>query len=120
MKNNIFYNIYSKNGLIRHYIVASLTSGHNIYNTNTCGGDNGSKSFYIFGKKPETAAISNTKDVLKTPAGNKWSYNGKGIWNPKGITNLLTIEASEIFDSFNTTTGEYVLKTGYENYGPQN
>ncbi len=120
MKNNIFYNIYSTNGLIRHYIVASLTSGHNIYNTSNCGSGNGSKSFYIFGDKPGTAIISNTKDVLKTTAGNKWSYNGKGIWNPKGITNLLPIEESEIFDSFNTTTGEYVLKTGYENYGPQN
>lgn len=123
MKNNIFYNIYSKNGLIKHYILSSLESGHNIYNTTTCG--TGSKSFYIFGNKPESATITNSQDVLKTTPfsgkekGKEWAYNGKGIWNAAGITNYIPIESSEIFSDFNTTTGEYTLNSGYESYGPQ-
>lgn len=128
MKNNIFYNIYSTNGLIRHYILSSLESGHNIYNTTTCG--TGSKSFYIFGNKPESATITNSQDVLKTTPfsgkekgkekGKEWAYNGKGIWNAAGITNYIPIESSEIFSDFNTTTGEYTLNSGHESYGPQN
>lgn len=119
MKNNIFYNIYSTNGLIRHYILSSLESGHNIYNTTTCG--KGSKSFYIFGNKPASSTINNSKDVLKTTqvSGKEWAYNGKGMWNAAGITNYIPIESSEIFSDFNTTTGEYTLNSGYESYGPQ-
>lgn len=119
MKNNIFYNIYSTNSLIKHYIVTSLSSGHNIYNTTTCGTGTGSKSFAIYGKKPAGAVITNDGDILKVSDETQWSYNFSGTWNASGVTNKLTSETNDIFSSFNTTTGEYVLNAAYTSFGPQ-
>jgi hypothetical protein len=118
MRNNIFYNITSTNGLLRHYQVTSLTIGKNIYVTPSTGTVT-SKSYYLFSSSQDITKIINTGDIYFNNGSttNTWIYSGYG---QTGVTNTLTSESTSPFTSFDTTTGAYVLNSAYTSYGPQN
>lgn len=116
MKNNIFYNISSTNGLIRQYKVNSLAIGGNIYYVTTPE-NKVNKSYYLFSPDQDKSVINNTGDKLN--GGGKWVYSGNPNGHANGIANLLTNESGNIFSSFDIATGSYVLNAGYENFGPQ-
>lgn len=119
IKNNIFYNLHSINGLFRHFRVASLEIGGNIYYSPNS--DVASKSYYLFSSEQDKTVIKNTGDIVYGLSGTAtWVYSGNGYGQPAGVTNALSNAAENPFTSFNTTTGAYVLKDAYKAYGPQN
>ncbi len=119
LKNNIFYNLSSKNGLIKQFQVAGLRIGGNIYELIDAGTET-SKSHYIFSEKQDKTLINNTGDkrYLKDPS-SKWLYSGNANAYAAGVANELANEAADMFQSFDTKTGAYTLKNDYSAFGPQ-
>lgn len=120
LKNNIFYNLSSKNGLIKQFQVEELRIGGNIYEIMSDGVET-SKSYYIFSDKQDKTLISNSGDkrYLKNTA-SRWLYSGNANGQAAGVTNELANESADIFSSFDTNTGQYTIKAEYSAFGPQN
>ncbi|MBQ7268863.1 MAG: hypothetical protein IJS62_03295 [Bacteroidales bacterium] len=119
IRNNIFYNITSTNGLFRHFKLTLLEVGGNIYNP--ASSNAASKTYYLFSDTQDKAVIHNYGDVVYGLGGTAtWIYSGNGYGQPAGVANALSNEAEDPFESFDTTTGAYTLKAAYKTYGPQN
>ena len=118
VKNNIFYNVQSPNGLFRHFRVASLRLGGNIYYSPATSGT--SKTYYIFSSDQDKTGIKNDGDIIYGLNGGSWVYSGNPNGQPDGVVNTLSNQAENPFASFDAATGAYVLKDAYKSYGPQN
>lgn len=118
VKNNIFYNVTSDNGLFRHYKVASLVIGGNIYYSPSNSVE--SETYALMSGVAQSAnAIHVSGDVVHGLDGSaKWSYAVWGSTAPAGISNKLTNETKNPISYFNSVV-DYQIDDDYKAYGPQ-
>lgn len=124
VKNNIFYNIQSTGGLFQHYLPTSVTITGNIYVVSSSATAN-SKILRINAATSDineanidasnNIAISLSSDSNATLS-SYYLHNNGGT--TKKYVGIMYLDATP-FESFNTTTGEYVLKDNYIGYGPR-
>lgn len=116
VKNNIFYNMPSKNGHFKFYQAASLTMQGNLFRADPDKAE-ASYCFILYSPGHPADALHVSDNIaygLKAP----WTIAHSNS-TVKPEPNTLGKADEDPFESFDTATGTYRLKTAFTTYGPR-
>lgn len=119
VRNNIFYNCPSSNGYVKFWEVASLNVNGNVFRADPSS-SLGTYIMILYSPAQNADVVDLTGNLVYGLAdGKNWLLaHTNSTVKPSGQTMPKLDE--DPFESFDTTTGAYVLKAAYSAYGPKN
>lgn len=121
MDNNLFYNMPNGNGLFRTHYLKSIYIRNNILWAEDGTYSSNAKMFKANLSVANAATVfegvsSDNYCYGSLGSGKKWTISDSACRGP--LTEVATLDSNPIA-SFNTATGEFVLESGYQAFGPQ-
>ena len=118
VKDNIFYNCPSANSYVKFYQAASVAIRGNVFWADPSSSA-GTYLMICYGEGQDASAVDVDGNIVYGLADGKNWLKAHSNSKVKPDGNTMTKLSEDPFESFNTSTGAYVLKAAYSAYGPK-